>query len=162
MLTRKMQGWPMEAIAEEAGISQRAASAALTKLKRDMPNLLQKDAIEVATNLVEQYEASIAASEMLARDYATTNPNAAIGARRAADASRRDLVTLLQGLGKLPHELGTMRHLVDLRATIRLVVDVVDQFVVRVEEAKLPPRQRTPLLKAATEARATLREFASG
>lgn len=160
IVVRKGQGWTWEVIAEEAGISVSAAKRAYAAKRDAMPDLLEEDPMEIVRRLVEGFLSSIGDFEQMAVAYAEKHPPAAVGAKNGADRARRDLAELLQATGTLPKELGQLRVLVDVRYTVRMIVEAVERFEVSVREAKLPPKKRGPILEASGEVRSRLEEVA--
>jgi len=156
MLTRKAQGWTNGAIAAEAGISVTAAKDAMRNRRETLPDLLDQDPMEIIQNLLEQISASAGDLELMAVAYSEAHPSAAVGAKKAAHEARRDLASLLQATGKLPKELGTLRHLVDVRAVAVQIITGLDEFLEAVRAAKLPPAKRKPILEAADRLERTL------
>lgn len=151
MVVRISQGWTYQEVSAEAKISVSAAKRAV-KAKRDaMPALLEQDPVEIITYLVEGFQASIGDFEKMALAYSGAHPSAAVGAKKAANDARASLTTLLQSVRVLPHDLGTMRHLVDLRAVVVAVLDGVEEFQEKVRAEKLPKAKREPVLAAAQE-----------
>jgi len=49
----------------------------------------------------------------------------------------KEVRELLQGVGKLPHELGTMRHLIEVRE----LADVLDRLLDRLEAGTITPQE---------------------
>jgi hypothetical protein len=151
MVVRISQGWTFPEVAAEAKISVSQAKRAVKAKREAMPALLEQDPVEIITYLVEGFQASIGDFEKMALAYSQAHPSAAVGAKKAANDARASLTTLLQSVRVLPHDLGTMRHLVDLRAVVAAVIDGVEAFEKKVEEEKLPKAKREPVLAAAHE-----------
>lgn len=149
MLQRKAQGWNWPAIAEEAGVSERAARDAVKKLKESSPDLMNMDPVAIVEQLVEGFQASIGDFERMALAYADKHPSAAVGAKKAADDARRNVAEILQATGKLPRELGTIRGVIEVRAVIAVVAQAVFAFREDVSKVKLPAKERAKLDRAA-------------
>lgn len=87
---------------------------------------LDADAIElVRTSLERLAEIRDTAAELVTR---AENQNAVIGALRTQLRAEKQYVELLQGVGKLPRELGTLRHLVEIRAVAQRLNELLGEF----------------------------------
>lgn len=162
IVTRKAQGWPWSEIAQEAGISVRAAKDAYKNKRETFPDLLDLDPDEIVRGMIEQLQASVGDLEVMARSYAERHPSAAVGAKRAADAARADLFQMLQAIGLLPLHLGELRVAVELKAVVVHLVDAVSGFEESIREMKLPKAQQRKVLNAASEVRGAMESIASG
>lgn len=129
MVARVAQGWTWEAIAAEAGISPSAAKRAVARRRQDAPLRLNMDPVEVIEKIAEGYQLSIGDFESIASAAADTHQLAvAVGAKKGANDAREKLLGLLQATGRLPQELGALRHLIDLRAIAVRMLDSMDEF----------------------------------
>lgn len=150
IVTRVAQGWPWKRIAAEAGVTIRTAQRAHAAKKAAMPDLMSRDPLAIVRMLVEGFQMSIGDFEAMAVDYAQKHPSAAVGAKKAANDARGDLAALLQATGALPHELGTLRHVVELQNVATQIIGLVVGFEDAVKSMKLPKAQREPVLEAAS------------
>jgi transcriptional regulator with XRE-family HTH domain len=117
MVARKAQGWTWEAIAEEAGLSVRTVKEAVKNRQAGAPLQFNADPVRVVEEVFQAYQLSIGDLEAIAAEAARSNQLAiAVGAKRSANDAREKVLTLLQMTGRLPQELGSLRHLIDLRA----------------------------------------------
>lgn len=160
IVVRVGQDWEWEAIAEEAGISVSQCQRAYKAKRNAMPDLMSMDPLDIVRELVEGFQLSITDFEAMASAYVVDNPPAAVGAKKAANGARADLAALLQATGQLPHELGTLRHVVELRAVVGQIVTVVAGFEAKVKRMKLDPAQKRRVVKAASETRKELESIA--
>lgn len=157
IVARKHQGWPWEAIAKEAGISVSATKKAYTARRATSENLLEEDPIDIIKMLVEGLQLSIGDLEQLAvAAVEQNNVAAAVGAKKAANDGREKLQDLLQSVGALPHELGTLRWHVEFRSVVVQLVDTVDGFVTAIEGLKLPKGAREEVVGLASKMRGEL------
>ena len=128
MVTRKAQGWHIEAIAAEGGVNARTVHRVLAERRAVGEFILDRDPIDVVKALAEQFAASIADYEAMASAYAGVHPSAAIGAKKGADQAREKLLVLLQATGRMPKDLGGLGDLMGLRALGEEMVDAVRAF----------------------------------
>lgn len=129
MIQRLAEGWTWETIAEEAGISVPAAKKAVKARQESAPFRLDADPVEVVQRIFEGYQLSIGGFEALAVEAAGKNQLAvAVGAKKGANEARDKLLGLLQATGRLPQEMGALRHLIDLRAIATRMLDAMDEF----------------------------------
>jgi hypothetical protein len=160
ILQRRAQRWTWEEISEEVGLSVSACKRAAKKKRETMMKLLDMDPIEVVKKIVEGFEASIGDLEAMAVEYASAHPSAAVGAKKGADEARRNLITLLQSIGFLPKELGTIRWVVEVRQIVELLTTSVTRFEARIMELDLSEENRKHLEEASGELRGALKEAA--
>lgn len=129
IVARKVQGWPWEAIAKEAGLTVTGAKRAFASRRAVLPMTLRMDPVEVIENVAEGLTMSIGDLEAIAADAMARNQlNAAVGAKKAANDARARMIELLQATGKLPQDLKALRHLIDLRMIALRMLDAVDGF----------------------------------
>jgi hypothetical protein len=161
ILQRRAQRWTWEQIAEEVGLSVSACKRAAKAKRETMLQILDMDPIEVVKKIIEGFEASIGDLEVMATEYAQHHPSAAVGAKKGADEARRNLITLLQSIGFLPNELGTIRWIVEVRQIVELLTTSVTRFETRISDLDLEPKVRKQLEDASGELRKALHEAAA-
>lgn len=163
MLQRKAQGWTIEEIAKEAGLSVSGAKKALRKKKEAMPPTLGRDPLEIVAELVEAYDADIGDLERMAAAYAERQPSVAVGAKKAAGSMRWQKTILLQATGQLPRELGTLRVVAEARVVAAVLYDSVEQMEERLktalEKLDLPAAKKKELLAATGTVRGALEDI---
>lgn len=160
MLVRKHQGFSIREIAAEVGLSQKQTRTIIKEKQAAQEKLLELDALEIIERLVEELQASIGDFEKIALAAIEQHHlPAAVGAKRSANDARKELRELLQSVGALPHDLGTLTHLIDFRAVVAVLFDTVEGFVKQVEEMKLPKAKRQQVLNAAGTVTAKLDEL---
>lgn len=160
IVQRVAQGWTWEEISQEVGLSVSQCKRAHRAKKRVMADLLDMDPVEIVKRVIEGFEASIGDLEKMAFEYAAEHPSAAVGAKKGADESRRNLVILLQSIGVLPHELGTLRFVREVRVIVDLLVDSVDRFEKNLNSIELKPKQKKQVLALSGDLRKSLKEAA--
>lgn len=129
MIQRRVQGWTWDAIAQEAGISVTSAKNAVRVRQETAPIRLNTDPVRVIEQIMEGYQLSVGDFEMMAQAALDKNHiAAAVGAKRGANDAREKMLLLLQATGRLPQDLGTLRHLIDIRAIAVQMLDTMDEF----------------------------------
>jgi transcriptional regulator with XRE-family HTH domain len=129
MVARLAQGWTWEEVAAEAGVSKTTAMRAVKARREAMPITLSMDPALIIERAFEGFQLSIADFERLAA--AATEKEwlaVAVGAKKGANEAREKVLALLQATGRLPHDLGALRHLIDLRALAARMLDAVADF----------------------------------
>lgn len=159
IIVRRSQGWTWEMAAAEAGVTTRQAKRSVASRRETAPIVLGIDPAKIIEDMAEQIQLSIGDFEAMAATYVATNPNAAIGAKRSANDARSQLLSLLQATGRLPQELGALRHLIDLRAIGIRMLDAVDGFERRIADLELEGAERKALTDAALEVRSTFHDL---
>ena len=128
IVTRRAQGFHLDAIAAEAGVNERTVRRVLAEREAVGEALLDRDPIDVVRQMAAQFQASVADYEAMASAYAGVHPSAAIGAKKGADQAREKLLVLLQATGRMPKDLGGLGDLMGLRALGEEMVDAVRAF----------------------------------
>lgn len=159
MVARRVQGWTWEAVAEEAGVTVTTAQKAVDA-RNNTPIHFNADPVRVIEDVFTAYQLSIGDLEAIAvQSLLANNYSAAVGAKKAANDARDKVLTLLQLTGRLPQELGSLRHLIDLRAIAVRMLDATDGFESRVQRMRLSPADRAELDAAVREVRETFNEL---
>lgn len=152
IMQRKAQGWSWDEIAEEAGISPSQCKRAHANRKRALPPSLDMDPLDLLRSIIDGFQSSIGDFEHMALGYAERHPSAAVGAKKAANDARWRMTVLLQAIGIFPRELGTMRHVVEVRETAQKFLDLFDRLDAGVTAARgLPAEEQAAALEKATE-----------
>ena len=113
-------------------------------------DLLDAEPIKILQGILTGLQLSIGDLEQLAAaSIEERHLSAAIGAKKAANEARDRLGALLQSVGVLPHELGTLRFEFEFKALIVRIVDTVDRFVEGVERMRLPKNRREEIVDLA-------------
>jgi hypothetical protein len=160
MVAREHQDWSIEKIAAEAGLSVPGARKAIAGKKKAMAAAmpLSQDPMKIVTAVIEGYQSSIVDFEVMAHEYSVKNPSAAVGAKKAANETRERLTELLQAIGHLPHELGTLRWVAEVNVVVEQFVSIIEVFEARIVEMKLPKAKREGVLDAAGDVRRSLEQ----
>jgi hypothetical protein len=156
ILQRRAQGWAWAEIAAEAGLTVGGAQRAFRAKRAILPQLLSQDPMEVVEQMIEGFQASIGDHEKMAAAFASINPGAAVSAKRGADEARRNLLFLLQSIGFLPHELGTIRWLVESRQVVEVIVAQLVSFESTLKDLDMPDDSRKVIEEGAGTLRAAL------
>jgi ribosome-binding protein aMBF1 (putative translation factor) len=139
MLTRKIQGWTWEELAAEHKLSVTAVREAVEKKRKSLPKLLDKEAAEIIEDFVLELQVSIGDFEKIASAAMEgANLPVAVGAKARADAARDQLRELLQSVGTLPHDLGTLTWVIDIRAVVVEINGAVEGFAESMRALGLP------------------------
>jgi hypothetical protein len=159
MIQRLAQGWDYHAIAAEAGISVSAAKRAIKARQEAAPLRLNADPVEVIERIFEGYQLSVGDLEAMAAEAQKKGQlSAAVGAKKAANEARDRMVAVLQATGRLPQELGALRHLIDLRAVAVRMNDTMDEFDEQMRAAgkvKSEAERKRMVAEAAAKVRTT-------
>jgi len=151
-------GFGFEEIAEAVDLSVRQVERNYYRRIEDLPTLLDMEPLEVIRNLVIGYQNSILDFEQMAAE--TDHVSAAVGAKKGANDARAHLTRLLQATGQLPQELGTLRHIVEVRHVVGVLIDTVESFVAKVESMELDEGDREAIVGEARLVEDKLHEIA--
>lgn len=163
MLQRLAQGWGLEAIAAEAGITEDAARERVARARKNHPLVLTLDPVQVVEDVLLGLQLSIGDFEALSSAAVEQqNIAAAVGAKKGADGARLEVIQLMKDIGRLPEDLGDFRHLIDLKEVAATMVQAVEAFTARVAEMNLSKKARAELDAAAGEVRETFAEWYGG
>jgi hypothetical protein len=159
MVARKVQGWTWEAIAEEAGITPSAAIHAVKRRQEAVPIQFNADPVRVIEDIFTAYQLSIGDFEAIAAEATMKDQLAvAVGAKKGANDARDKVLTLLQLTGRLPEQLGSLRHLIDLRQIAVRMLDAMDRFDEAVAKVEMTSGQAAEVFEASGEVRRTFEE----
>lgn len=129
MVQRVAEGWTWGSIAAEAGMTPSAARNAVQRRIRDAPLHLKSDPVEVVERIFQGYQLSIGSFEALAvAAVETGNLAVAVGAKRSANDARDRVLAVMQATGRMPQEMESLRHLIDIRAIAVRMLDAMDDF----------------------------------
>lgn len=126
--------WPWSAIAREAGISEKQCRRVVDEASGSIDPFAQ-----TPTELVQEwatgYRQTVSTATQLAAG--ADNTAAAVGALRLANDSRDKLLALLQAVGHIDHDLGTLKVQRDIERLATKMLDAVERFrdgTIEVEE----------------------------
>ena len=122
--------WPM--IAEESGISVRQAQRVWESF-RDQPSPWDVDPSTYVEELARGYRITVGQFTALAAS--ADNTAAAVGALKGANDAREKLMALVQAVGIVPDDLGTLKLHRDVREVATRMLDTMEAF----EQGELTP-----------------------
>lgn len=125
IVARKAQDWPWEAIAAEAGITPRRCQQ-IVEEHRGIKSPLEELPMRLLEDLSMGLKLSIGDFEAMAAAHAEVNPAVALGAKKAANEARRDLLDLLQAVGKLPENLELFRTEAEMQRLAEQMVEKIE------------------------------------
>lgn len=161
MLTLQIQGLSLEEIGAEVGLSVGRVKERILAKKKELPRLLDMDAAAIIENFVVELQVSISDFEKIASAAVEgANLPVAVGAKGRANDARTQLRELLQSVGALPHDLGTLTWVIDIRAVVTEINTTVENFAAAVGAMDLPKDKRDAVLDAAGNVVAVLDEIA--
>lgn len=115
--------WPM--IAEESGISVRQAQRVWESF-RDQASPWDVDPSVYVEELARGYRITVGQFTALAAT--ADNTAAAVGALKGANDAREKMMALMQSVGIVPEDLGTLKLHRDVRAVAVEMLDTMDAF----------------------------------
>lgn len=127
IIQRVAEGWKWKDIAEEAQITERMAKVVAAQ-ERERPGmrLLERDPVQIIEWLLKEHERAVMVYTLIALE--AQDDKARIGALRGRDAAMQRVLEILQHTGTLPKELGTMRHVIDIREFALKMTDAIEAF----------------------------------
>lgn len=132
------RGLSVTAVAQTYGISTRRVKQITAEWRATNPSIRHQDGVQIADQLIEFWQGTI---EELAMIAATTSHDAVrVGAINSKMGALGKLTDLLQAINALPHDLGTLRVVMDARVLADRLVLVLDRF-------DLPPEVEDAMLE---------------
>lgn len=130
MIARLAEDWPWEKVAKEAGLTVAGAKKAVAKRQEEaIPLRLTADPVVIIERIFEALQLSVGSFEAIAMEALEKGQlSNAVGAKKAALESHEKTLMLLQLTGRMPQDLSTLRHLIDLRAIAVRILDSLDAF----------------------------------
>jgi hypothetical protein len=129
------EGYDYGALAEKHGLGIRRCQQIVSELRRSRLSVLRIDdplfGLETAQDLILRWSHAISGYAKLARD--TTNDNVKLGAMRDRDRAMQQFAELLQELGLLPKQLGTLRVVEDWMGLIDTLLEKMDELGIPVD-----------------------------
>lgn len=157
MVAEQIRGIPLAEIARTHKLKPAKAAERIKDRRANMPRLLDLDAAEIIENFVVELQLSIGDLEAIAAAaLGGNNLNAAVGAKDRANKAREQLKELLQSVGALPHDLGTLTWVIDIRAVVTEINAAIVAFVGSVDTMPLPDANRQEVIEAAEKVTARL------
>ena len=128
---RAVERLPWNEIVERDGRSERALRAVVNDYlehvqEGDAVRPLEQDPIDLLASLLN--ELTIMRDRMVAMAATSTNEPVVIGATREWRCLVKEIRELLQAVGKLPRDLGALRHLIEVREMAVVLDKLLDSF----------------------------------
>lgn len=124
-----LDGMGATEIAKLDGRTDRQIRQIISDFKKNPPGStspLEQDAVQIIEGLLRRTQFVWRSAAMTA--VSADSDNSRIGALKVMLEADAKLLGILQHTGKMPRELGTLRHVLDLRAVGEAMVDVIDRF----------------------------------
>lgn len=118
--------WPWPMIAEEAGVSEKQCRRVVEDAG-SAPSPLDVTQSDLIEEWATGYRQSITTLTVLAAN--ADNTAAAVGAIKAANDARDKLIALLQAIGHIDHDLGTLKVQRDVEQIARRMLDAVEGLI---------------------------------
>jgi hypothetical protein len=161
MVAEQIRGIPLAEIAVTHKLKPAEVSKRIKARRENLPRLLDQDAAEIIENFVVELQVSIGDLEAIASAALEgNNLPSAVGAKDRANKAREQLKELLQSVGALPHDLGTLTWVIDIRAVVTEINAAIVGFVGAVGEMPLPDVNRQEVIDAAEKVTGRLDEIA--
>lgn len=125
IVQRVSEGWSWAMIADEAGVTARQCQR-IAEAYRELPSPLSIDATTHVEELARGYRQSVAAFTALAAG--ADNTAAAVGALKGANDAREKMLMVLQAIGHVPHDLGTLKLQRDVTQVALTMLDTMEAF----------------------------------
>jgi hypothetical protein len=127
MVNERVRGLPWPVVARNSGLSERRCKEIFAEWRRTHPPLRLRDPMDIVDDALRHYEALIGDLEL---DAVTARPGTtvAVGARNAKMRAIREMLELLQAVGSLPADLGSLAAVIDGQIVADRVVSVLERF----------------------------------
>ena len=137
IVAQRIRRVPWSQISKEHGCTIRRCQEIFEEWRDQNPTLRHSDPQEIVDELLYGYQSVIEDFEKLATT--ADQDSARVGALNGKLRAFREMAELLQAIGALPNDLGTLTLAIDGRITAERIVAVLDRFDVseEVEEAML-------------------------
>ena len=122
----RIRGLPWTTIANTYGVSARQCQQILRDYRGTNPTLQTREPLEIIDEVLEGLEAAI--EELAIVSHTTRNDAVRVSAINSRLGAQQQIVNVLQTVGVLPNDLGTLRMQVDARVTADRVLSVIEQF----------------------------------
>jgi len=117
---------PWATIANTYGVSERQCQQIVRDFRAAQPTLRDHDPLEIVDDILEGLEGAI--EELAVVSHTTASDQVRVSAINAKLAAQKQIVAILQTVGVLPNDLGSLRMEVDARMTADRVMTVIEQF----------------------------------
>jgi len=113
-------------IANTYGVSERQCQQIVHDYRATQPTLRDHDPLEIVDDILEGLEGAI--EELAVVSHTTASDQVRVSAINAKLAAQKQIVAILQTVGVLPNDLGSLRMEVDARMTADRVLSVIERF----------------------------------
>lgn len=129
VVTERTRGDGWADIANRHGLTIRRCKQIHAEYRTSNPTLRHHDPVEVVDELLEGYAADLKElSNAHDRAVAAGTMSVQVQAINARMGARAKIAELLQAIGVLPHDLGTMHHVIDGRVTAERVITILERY----------------------------------
>lgn len=129
IVERRARGDSWEDIANEHGVTIKRAKLIMAEYRRENPSLRNLLPVEIVDELLEGYSADLRAlNETYDAAVLCANINGRVGAINSRMAARARIAELLQAIGVLPHDLGTMHLVIEGQVMAEKVFSVLERY----------------------------------
>lgn len=129
IVERRVRGDRWEDIANDHGVTIRRCKQIVEAYRAANPTLRHHDPVEVVDELLDGYAADIRAlNETYDKANLNGNVSGAVGAVNSRMNAREKIAELLQAIGVLPHDLGTMHLIIEGRVVAEKVFAVLERY----------------------------------
>lgn len=125
IVQRVAEGWSWAMIADEAGLKPRQCQR-IAEEYREHGSPLDVAPTQLVEELARGYRQSVSTFTALAA--AADNTAAAVGAVKGANDAREKMVALLQAVGHVPHDLGTLKLQRDVQQVALRMFTAMEEF----------------------------------
>lgn len=126
ILEMKSRGYEEQEIAEEVGLNTRQVRKIWAR-ERDRPDLITQDPVTIVQEVLEGYQRDMHVFSTIVLEAAQNeNTSGMISALNGRAITQDKIIRLLQAMGRLPREMGTLRHVIDFRGIAQEMVRVLE------------------------------------
>lgn len=155
VVSDRMRGDSVEVVANKYGLSGQRIRGIMAEYRESNPTLRHHDPVDIVDELLDGYTADLRAlNDTYDQAAKGNNLNARIGAVNARMTARARIAELLQAIGVLPHDLGTMHLVIDGQIAAEKVIAVLERYDV--------PEEIFTEIERAFDAEATAVELPAG
>lgn len=125
IVAARLRGLGWAQIARTYGLTVRRVQQIFAAWRQENKTLRHQDPLDIVDELLEQYQG--AAEELALVAVNADNTSARVGAIRARMEAMKNIAELLQAVGVLPKDLGTLRVEMDVRYVAETILRVFDE-----------------------------------
>jgi hypothetical protein len=139
IVAAKMRGLSWGQISTTYEVSERRCKEIHAAYRKANPTLRHHDPVDIVDEMLEGYQGVI--EELALISATTTNDSARVGAVNAKMSAYTKITELLQAIGVMPNDLGSLKIEIDARFVAEQVMKVFTAY-------DLPPEVEDAMLKA--------------